>query len=83
MRALTISGLVFFGLLSGCSSAPVAPTSDQVTEVAAISKEIRLAPDKAEETLTAHGLDAAKFDTLMYEIAADPKKSADYAAATK
>jgi hypothetical protein len=68
-------------LLAACTGKPVPPTADQVTEVAALASEVKAAPAKAEQILADHGLDQARFEALLYDIAADPAKSEAYAAA--
>ncbi|MBN1336076.1 MAG: hypothetical protein JXB39_08960 [Deltaproteobacteria bacterium] len=75
--------LLFACLLAGCGSTPVPPTVDQVSEVAAIATAVKADPAHADKILADHGLDRARFEALLFEIAADPDKAKTYAAALK
>ena len=75
--------LVAVLVLAACGARPVPPTADQVAEVAALASELKASPAKADAVLADHGLDRAKFEALLYEIAADPNKAAAYAQALK
>ena len=57
-----------------CGSEPDEP----VERGAAIAREIRAEPAKAEAILEEHEITIEEFEALMYEIAADPELSARY-----
>lgn len=73
--------ILLLTLLAGCAADPVAP--DPVAEAAAIAREVEAAPDRATEILAAHGTTTEQFEALMFEIAADPEKSAAFEAARR
>jgi hypothetical protein len=88
-----IAALAAFGL-SACSSnsgststssgsAPGAPASSsgqnsRVDNAAAVARAIRANPDNAEQILRQNGLTEEQYESLMYEIAADPAMSAEF-----
>lgn len=55
-----------------------APVPEWVGDVAAIADAIEARPNAVDSILAAHNLTSAVFDSLMYEIAADPALSAAY-----
>jgi hypothetical protein len=59
------------------------PGSEKVQVAAAVAKEIAADPEHADDVLTKHGLDRAKLDAMMFEIAADPALTEAYMAARK
>jgi len=77
------SMLVAALLLAACGGRPVPPTSDQVAEVAAIASAVKADPAKADAILEKHGLDRARFEALLFEVAEDPIKAAAYAQALR
>jgi hypothetical protein len=68
--------LLLLALFACGGSDPVA--AGDPAAVGALAKEIDAAPDKAEALLAEHGLDADKFETILYDIAADPERSKVY-----
>jgi hypothetical protein len=58
-----------------------APAADDVARAAQIAGAIDKDPDKADEILKQNGMDRAGFDALLFDIASDPAKSDQYAAA--
>lgn len=87
-------GVVF--LLSGCGDAPApeagagdaAPAVDQgapawVLELAAIATAIEAKPASGDSILAANGMARARFDSLVYEVAADPALTAAFEAARR
>jgi hypothetical protein len=48
---------------------------------AALAREIQADPDAAAEILAARGMTEEEFESLLYEIAADPAASEAYAGA--
>lgn len=63
------------------TAAPAPKVSAQVTKAVEIAQAIAKAPENAAGILAEHGMDAEALDALMYEIAASPELSAQYAAA--
>lgn len=59
------------------------PAQEKVQIAAAVAKEIAADPEHADDVLTKHGLDRAKLDAMMFEIAADPALTEAYMAARK
>lgn len=59
------------------------PSLSPVEQAAAAAKAIQADPAQADAALSAHGLTRDSFEALMYEIAADPEKSAAYRAALR
>jgi hypothetical protein len=59
------------------------PKVEQVQVAAMVAKEIAADPEHADEVLVKHGLDRAKLDAMMFEIAADPALTEAYMAARK
>jgi hypothetical protein len=65
------------------AAAPATPaTPTEVEHAVAVKRGIDAAPEKADSILSAHGLTAAGFDSLMYRIAADSSLRAAYASAS-
>lgn len=63
---------------------PEAPAMDEgVAKAVELAKAIQAAPDNVDAILSEHGTTAAELEALLYEIAADPKRSAAYAAGLK
>lgn len=71
----------FVVVSAGCDSQP--SSSDDVGKAAAISKEIKAAPDDAEKILENNEMTEESFEALMFEIAEDPKKSKAFAEASQ
>lgn len=63
--------------------APAAPAKDSPEGLAATANEIAKDPSKQAEILSAAGWTAADFEAALVAVAADPAKSAAYAAARK
>jgi hypothetical protein len=59
-----------------------APLSD-IGKAAAIAKGIDADASNAEALVKAHGLSEEQYRALLYQIAADPKKSAEFVAARR
>ncbi|MDC0716089.1 hypothetical protein [Nannocystis bainbridge] len=59
------------------------PGSEKVQIAAAVAKEIAADPEHADDALAKHGLDRAKLEAMMFEIAADPALTEAYMAARK
>lgn len=59
------------------------PNAEKVNAAATVAREIAANPEHADEVLTKHGLDRAKLDAMMFEIAADPALTEAYMAARK
>jgi hypothetical protein len=65
------------------AAAPATPAVPaEVEHAVAVKRGIDAAPAKADSILSAHGMTAAGFDSLMYRIAADSALRAAYAAAS-
>ena len=78
--------------IAGCESPPrqaaeapaeeaSAAPPDLVQQAVAIAREIEAEPDAVEEILERHGLDAERFEEMIYEISGDPELSRAYNAA--
>lgn len=63
--------------------APAAPAKDSPEGLAATANEIAKDPSKQAEILAAAGWTAADYEAALVAVAADPAKSAAYAAARK
>lgn len=59
------------------------PSAEKIKVAATVAKEIAADPEHADEVLDRHGLDRAKLDAMMFEIAADPSLTEAYMAARK
>lgn len=66
---------------SAGSVATTAAPSDDAARAAAVSNAIAANPAGADSILKANGWTAEQFEKMMYDIAADSAKSAQYAAA--
>lgn len=60
-------------------AAAAAPASRAI-QAATLANAIAAAPDRADAILADAGVSPEAFEALMYDIAADPSLSADYAA---
>ncbi|MGH7678532.1 MAG: hypothetical protein ACRENU_08715 [Gemmatimonadaceae bacterium] len=70
------------GATTAAAQTPAAPAvPNDVRIAAAVRRGIDAAPDKADSVLSANGLTAAGFDSLMYRIAADSSLRAAFASA--
>jgi hypothetical protein len=86
-------GLVVLGAPAcGTSTAPTepegttepAPAADaEIEKAVAVLEAIGAEPARAEAILGEHGLTAEQFETLMYDIAADPTRAAAFELARK
>ena len=72
----TLTSVFFAALLAGCGS-----SEDDTALAARLASAIAAAPNNAEAIIEADGLTEADFSALMYDIAADPKKTAAFEAA--
>jgi len=52
--------------------------SSKVEKAASVARAIEASPDNSAEILRQNGMTVEQFEDLMYEIAADPKMSAEY-----
>jgi len=72
------------GTGSGASATPSqnasAGQTTKVDRAAAIARAIRANPDNADDILRQNGMTEQQYESLMYEIAADPAMSAEYSA---
>ena len=59
------------------------PGSEKVQIAATVAKEIAADPEHADDVLAKHGLDRAKLEAMMFEIAADPALTEAYMAARR
>lgn len=59
------------------------PNAEKIKIAATVAREIAADPEHADEVLTRHGLDRAKLDAMMFEIAADPSLTEAYMAARR
>lgn len=87
-----LPSLVIVLLMGACGGEPDAPdipaaTSDVamsppawVSELAEMANAIEAAPASADSILSAHDMARATFDSLVYEVAADPTLSAAFEA---
>ena len=85
--------LVTLLVACGDASAPVAPvpapTADavpagsEVAALAAIADEIEAAPADADAILARHGTTREAFEAALYDVALDPAKAKEYAAARR
>lgn len=48
-----------------------------------LAAQLAASPGQIDETLATHGLDRARFDAAMYDIAADPDATAAFEAARR
>lgn len=83
MRGLAV--LLAFALL-GCGNGKVGgggptPSSGKAERAAAIARELRADPDRAEATISKHGMTVDEWTALLSEIAADEEMSLAYEAA--
>jgi len=62
---------------------PAANLPDDVRQAVSVADAIATAPYAIDSILSAHGLSAQGFDSLMYAIALDSAKSAAYANARR
>jgi Tfp pilus assembly protein PilP len=56
------------------------PAAEKVKVAATVAREIAADPEHADEVLARHGLDRAKLEAMMFEIAADPALTEAYMA---
>jgi hypothetical protein len=59
-------------------TATAAPTVEQAREAGAIARAIEIEPNRMSEILAGHHMTAESLDSLMFEIAKDPKLSEAY-----
>ena len=88
MAAAASLGLAACASNSGSSSASTpAPSGTQavssgqtakVEKAATVARAIRANPDNAEQVLRQNGMTEEQYESLMYEIAADPAMSAEF-----
>lgn len=90
-----IRALVLAALLTACEApadrraddAEPSPAADSipayVNDVAGIANAVERQPAAADSILAAHDMARAAFDSLIYEIAADPALTAAYEAARR
>jgi hypothetical protein len=59
-------------------AAPAKDVSDIVAKAAGIAKEIEADPENADVILANHEMTFEQFETMMYDISADPALSEEY-----
>ena len=75
--ALALLALAACGGAKSDTAADTAATTD-VQRAAAIANAVQAAPAKVDSILTANGLTTESLEQMMYVIAADSTKSAEY-----
>ncbi len=79
-QLLSRAVLAGFVVTSACDGQ--SPNSADAAKAAATAKELKAAPDDAEEILKKHGMTEQSFEELMFEIAEDPEKSKAFSEAS-
>lgn len=95
-RTNVLTSLTAAIVMIGCADAPAPePAVDQdqsaaaadipgwVTDLAAVARAIEEAPNSADSILAAAEMSRARFDSLVYEVAADPALTAAFEAARR
>jgi hypothetical protein len=68
------------GAAASSTQTASAGQSAKVDRAAAVARAIRANPANADEILRQNGMTEQQYESLMYEIAADPAMSAEYSA---
>jgi hypothetical protein len=63
---------------TGTAATTGAPTIEQAREAGAVARAIDAEPNRAAEILAEHGMTAQSLESLIFEIAKDPKLSEAY-----
>lgn len=78
MRALSAATLLLALACSGGGSGSSEPSLSPVEQAAAVARAIQADPAQADAALAEQGMTREAFEALLYEIAADPDKTAAY-----